>query len=302
MFPAGQVAHLVPASPLNASLYFDMVKWIFGKVFGDPNVASTAVQKLIHGAARAKKKSDKAGRSTGKREHHTGMKHMASNKIRLCSQKDYYDDNPFVLILPIYDIKKAKEWNGEGYSAIFMIDAKKGHDIGTVARLTNFHGITQKTATPLELETARGLLEATLKGMAHSLTGMSKRTHRFLNGKHWSIIKELQTKVSLTGKVIVPNRRAASDDSSDQVRVAKITFWSHESGQGHPAPDPLLLSIKAAINWSSFHDQKLLAAGDPPEDVDSDDESYIAEKTYLDWRNHIQNEKQEEAILGMQIG
>jgi hypothetical protein len=178
-----------------------------------------------------------------------------------------------VLILPIYDIG-AKKWNGEGYSAIFMIDATEKHDLSTVASLTNFHGIKH----------------------------MSKGTQSFLNSKHWDVINVLQTKLSSTGTVIVPQRLAAADDASDQARVAKITFWSHESGEGHPAPDPLLLSIKAAINWSSFHGQKLLAGGDPPEDVASDDESYIAEQTYLEWRTHVQNEKQKEEILGMRIG
>ena len=43
--------------------------------------------------------------------------------------------------------------------------------------------------------------------------------------------------------------------------VRKITFapaFGPFDRDGHPAPDPLLLAVKAALNWSAFHEEPLM--------------------------------------------
>jgi hypothetical protein len=47
----------------------------------------------------------------------------------------------------------------------------------------------------------------------------------------------------------------------------------------HPAPDPLLLTVKAAVVWSTRYKQQLLAGGEVKDDTDS--LSSQAEDEYL---------------------
>ena len=56
--------------------------------------------------------------------------------------------------------------------------------------------------------------------------------------------------------------------------VRLIKFSDHWNDEGHPAPDPLLLVVRAAITWSWRHGQKLLVASKEyhPGDSDGDDE------------------------------
>jgi hypothetical protein len=51
-----------------------------------------------------------------------------------------------------------------------------------------------------------------------------------------------------------------------------------------PAPDPLLLAVKAALNWSAFHEQHLMAAAEQ-DDSDSD-MSIAAMEEHLATREH----------------
>jgi hypothetical protein len=52
---------------------------------------------------------------------------------------------------------------------------------------------------------------------------------------------------------------------------------------GHPAPDPMLLTVKAAINWSWRHGQKLLEGGELFDEEPSE-LSVLAEEQYLEWQ------------------
>ena len=96
--PLGEIAHLVPASPLHASLYFDVAKWVFGEEFSREQVSAKTIQKLIHGAAEMIQKK------TDRRVKHTGLKHMACNKMRVACQATHYDRNPCLLVIPILTV------------------------------------------------------------------------------------------------------------------------------------------------------------------------------------------------------
>jgi hypothetical protein len=70
------------------------------------------------------------------------------------------------------------------------------------------------------------------------------------------------------------------------IKVCKIRFVRQVSSGGHPAPAPLLLVVKAAINWSAHDDQPLLAGGEVhDDDIDSDSSclSNLAEDQYLEF-------------------
>jgi hypothetical protein len=67
-----------------------------------------------------------------------------------------------------------------------------------------------------------------------------------------------------------------------------VQFAHHDCTTGHPAPDPLLLAVRAAVIWSWRNNQKLLAAGEIPEEDEFD---ILAHEQYLMWRDHSHRPK-----------
>jgi hypothetical protein len=270
----GEIAHLVPASPLHASLFHFVAGWAFG--LDSQRVAPEVVQKLIHGCQSG---------DNSRRLDHTGLKHLASNKIRLRGQKEYYDKLvPNVLIVPICNLVEAKNWNGEDYHAIVLIGAKKEVNLMDIAGGIGMQQI-HELATRDEIEKARELLTATLKGMAQALQKFKPNNAwaPFLAEKHQAVLTKLLDNFPAEGTVMVPT---AMEVEEQDLKVCKIQFVKQGSREGHPAPDPLLLVVKAAINWSAFHNQRLLSGGEVQDDDTDNDSSYLsilAEEQYLEW-------------------
>jgi hypothetical protein len=53
---------------------------------------------------------------------------------------------------------------------------------------------------------------------------------------------------------------------NSHLRVRKVIFGPVGDEAQHPAPDPLLLAVKAAVNWSKRHGPQLLASGELPDE------------------------------------
>jgi hypothetical protein len=141
-------------------------------------------------------------------------------------------------------------------------------------------------ALETEIEKARQLLEAVILGMAYSLLNCFKERERFLNDDAKDLVNSF-VNATESQKVKVPvlvARPASTPDAAEHRRVRVVEFSSHGAPQGHPAPDPLLLVVKAAINWSRRHDQPLRGAGEPPEEEDELD--ILAEEEFLERRNN----------------
>ena len=243
----GDIAHLVPASPLHASLYYNVAKWVFGL---GKDTSEEVVQKTIHGS-KTKGQND--------RFRGVGLKHFASNKLRLSSQARFFDTDANVLIIPIFEnFQEVREWNGSAYNAVFMIaaDNKKGQSIKAVADGVRF---TEKgeSATKDDIEFARISLALTIKALHASLCETEPCC---LAPSHKKLLKEYRDNfANLDGEKLLqlPKERNLNEHRP----VRKIKFVENGQINGHPAPDPMLLLVKAAINWSKFHNQQLLAGG-----------------------------------------
>ena len=70
---------------------------------------------------------------------------------------------------------------------------------------------------------------------------------------------------------------------------------------GHPAPDPTLLVMKAANNWSKAHDLKLLAGGEESEEDMMSERSLLALEMHMNLVNEMQKKQMNEEICGMEI-
>ena len=264
-------------------------------IFGVENASFQMTQKLIHGS------QPKSGQNR-RRENLVGVKHFATNKLRLQGQKKHYDDSPNVLIIPILDLKAMKQWNGDGYDALFLIgfpiDETERDDIilkSTVVG-TGFstHG---QEATRDEIEMARNVLDATVLALTFSLYKMIGNNHQF-NGAQKELLKALIPSIGESDIAKCPRNLSVENQ-----RVRKITFASlvdDDAGGGHPAPDPMLLAVKAANNWSAAHGRRLLAGAEPEEDEMSE-RSLLALDIHFAVCNDMKKRKMDEVIPGMYV-
>jgi hypothetical protein len=280
---SGDIAHLLPASATNASLYDDVAAWTLALPAGTDRLV---LQKCIHGSV-----SPPGNRITG-----TGLKHSVFNKIRLDGQAKFHDKLPCIMIVPVMTLDEVKGWNGGGYDALVMA----GPYDETRTRITSVcigmgEGMLKRgdIATVEETEVARCMLKQVVCGLAYSLI----RERADLTDVQQTALEVLRRDLSIqapeTLGLRVPNL------TNQNLHVRKVTF-SGQNDEGHPAPDPLLLTVKAAINWSWRHGQKLLAGGELSDDDEASELSALAEEQYLEWqRERLRPKNRQDLAQGL---
>jgi hypothetical protein len=274
---AGQLAHLIPASPQQATIYDDVATWALGltpvTLAANIDVVPTvdqlwaAKQRVIHGAKREE---------NGRRIADTGLKHSKFNKIFVVNQGVMLDTEACLLIVPCLSLDGVRNWNGEGYDAIVL------PEIGVSSTFTIQHvcastGMTAEppdieatVATEVQVEEARSLLESVLCGLAFSLANNNRPPDSISDDMDELLTNSRNVIVNVVGGVTVPVARVHERNLNNDERhpVRKITFGANGDTARHQAPDPLLLAVKAAVSWSKRNEQQLLAAGERPEDID----------------------------------
>ena len=269
--------------------------YVASMIFGVENASFQMTQKLIHGS------QPKSGQNIRK-ENLVGVKHFATNKLRLQGQKKHYDDSPNVLIIPILDLNAMKQWNGDGYDALFLIgfpidETERGDIIleSTVVG-TGFstHG---QEATRDEIEMARNVLDATVLALTFSINKMIVNKDQF-NDAQRELLNPLTPPIGESDIAKCPRKLSVENQ-----RVQKVTFASLvDSGAvgGHPAPDPMLLAVKAANNWSAAQGRRLLAVAETEEDEMSE-RSLLALDIHFAVCNEMKKREMDEVIPGMYV-
>ena len=289
--PSGEIAHLVPASFENSSLYYNVAKWVFGKSdlqdFEELNklIQGCFYEKLEGGISENEENKSK---ETGRRVPHVGLKHFTCNKIRLMGHGQHFDRNPNLIIVPTLSMDRILNWDGEGYDAIAMIGVKKEKKVVSLDAVASEVGFLKEgtNARDDEIEEARENLVVALKALAASLLHGDKP-----NNLPPERQKELETwivpftrGINCSKRLVLPIER--NDEERRPVRKISFLAQGQNDDNGHPAPDPMLLLIKSAVNWSMYNDQQLLATGE----IDDDDE--LSESSIFDGDN-TRNEKGE---------
>lgn len=277
-------AHLVPASVPSADTCWFVAEFLFGANSGVwDDEAWKKIRRLVHGT----NETDTSGNK--RRMDGTGIKHMMTNKIRLCSQEIYFDQHPSIVIVPIMDKPSALEWKtGEEYAAIILIDKQadeedvpEGHRISlnTVACMTEFSRATAElpTASGEEIEKAITLLQVYTRAIHYAQTKRKPPQLEFDDYK---------------GEFFYPKIHK----NFDGYKVRKISF----SNEGHPAPDPLLLVTKAIANIQMRHKFKMMAAADPA-DYFKSEQSIQAEEEYLEYLRHREKSVVHQNVVGMEL-
>jgi hypothetical protein len=267
-----EMGKLVPVTYDRASVYSDVTRCVLAL----EDDAKHDIQQAIHGSHEVQRRA---------RIPYTGIKHSLLNQIRLPGQVLFFEGQPCVVIVPIMKLERMKDWNLEGYEAIVLAGA-----CGTTTAAQAYRGIHmfqfEALATPHEIEIARLSLAQAVQGLAYSLVHRrSERREDSLEPAMRQLLESFRNDLHISapqGKIFVPMRPR---DGYYNLRVGQVSFQGHEhrarTPLTHPAPDPLLLLIKSAINWSMRNGQQLLVTGECP-DEDNEDDS-CREEENIEW-------------------
>ena len=257
--PAGDIAHLVPASVNGAHSYWFVTDFLFGF---DESRKWKETQCLLHGTNGTGSEGAKS------KIHHSGIKHMVTNKVLLANQRDYFDAAPCVMIVPILIPAHARDWTGGGYPAIMLIDRfgeGPPNTLESVCNLTHFTFYDESISNKAErkdLEIAEALLKHYTKAILYA------QLHR----------KPEQADFDFTAPATAFIPKLSGDVGGLHVR--KIYFSDNGSAKGHPAPDPLLLVSKAVAVLQKRHGC-VVARAEPADNHVLSDASIEAEEDYL---------------------
>ncbi|CAB9505464.1 expressed unknown protein [Seminavis robusta] len=243
----GDVAHFLPRSGPSAMFYGTVMKCALGTDTPAPN--ATVQQAMIHGVL------GKGGRKI----NHTGLKHNALNKCQFSRQKELYDQYPYFVLVPILDYAEVQDWTEKedrdlSYDALVLVGrSEEGLDFrDEVLRST--------PCSEGEAETALQLLEAFTKALSMELqasdfTDLPNIAPKKFKKEVRSELAQLETTKEKLEKDGTPILRLQKREVGE---LAKLSFQKNPS---NTVPDPFLLAVKAAVNWSYRCDTKLLPGG-----------------------------------------
>lgn len=194
----------------------------------------------------------------------SGLKHNILNKLKVKGQKEFMDNRPCMLIVPLLSVDETKAWkSGQPYAALVCIGAhrdERGNILDYSAAEVYadvFTELLPLCARDPDLVRAVELLSCFTRGLAHSLVTGDMFHDWDTNAAERQKLEAVQTKLIHAGnRVHVPilnDRRNLFQD----FRVAKIQFDATDNSLPNP-PDPFLLAVKAAIIWSWRNGEKLL--------------------------------------------
>ena len=187
------------------------------------------------------------------------------SKVFLEKQGQYYDtDDPSILIIPLLTLQQVMDWATDDttsaieYDVMAVTFGEKSEEASAI--LT--HALHE--CTPSEIELGRSLLETFVVGLAGSLKSKAVKesfTEDDLQNPElyrWSSLVNNIVDGTVT-RIDIP----AQKQSDTAVHVAKGRM-----SLGTSLPDPWLLMLKAAINYSASRGTKLMPACPPEEDDD----------------------------------
>ena len=317
-----EIAHLVPASVNDANTYWFVTDFLFGYI---KKRAWEVRSKLLHGTQDAKA-------TKPARIKNTGVKNAVTNKIFLTHSMLYFDTSPNLLIIPVFTVQEAKDWKDEGYDAIALIDAyafdtnktnrqnetalekeRKDtlEDVATETKFAKGDKRLSKIATGTDFAFGDTNLLATEEEIRKAHTLVKAYTNAIIGAqRHFApeeSRKDRRGNENLVGRLYNSQNLQYSDTKliwKPTQKVRKIRFASHSEEDGHPAPDPILLVTRAAVQLQRRRGIELAAVESQEKDWDDDRDtlSALAEDEFLLRRRFLQQRELEQQMIGREIG
>ncbi|KAG7372731.1 hypothetical protein IV203_018874 [Nitzschia inconspicua] len=262
------IAHLVPA---RKSVSHKQWLNVAAAVLGIPSTATLNVKKKAArgffpeeekhvGGTQSESNSDNTKVTKRRKMPGTGVIHFVTNKIRFDKQKTRLDgQDPTVLIVPVMTLDDAKNWRGEGYSAICLAGYPSGKEVNI----------------------ACDFLRAAVLALHDMIANLSQDELTLgvdPNHKANTLLQASEKARDLLCKVPGPITPLGEKP------VCLITFGGHEDVDMHPAPDPLLLVLKAANIFGIMAGMTMLANGPSDDDSDISMGDIIEEEAFLEAR------------------
>lgn len=208
----------------------------------------------------------------------TGINRSPFNLVAFAAQKEWFENNCGVIILPVMTVEEARDWDGGSYSIIVLCNdgsiARNHHcTAADIARHihVNSPDTTTSDATPGDILKAHELLKQSIKASAFVLeTKAGPETASKLWERYRSSLLALRS----GGRGIDANL----PDNSVQVPLAPIKPNNKlivkidlgnclssglQEGDAVAYPDPILLAFKSSVNWTREYHFQLLAEAEP---------------------------------------
>ena len=268
-----EIAHLVPAG---RSIAHKQWLNVAGAVVGlDNSTTFEAKKKAIRGCIDAGPPRS--------RKHGTGVVHFVSNKIRLANQAHVLDGmNPSCLIVPVMTLENAKAWKGEGYNAICLAGRPRGGILSPANSASPYGsiGLTKVELTSVfstcdanqeEINTACEFLKQAVFALHDMIENLQEHEIEYGSGNLRVACDEAKSKICKVPCII-------NEISSQRKPVCLVTFGKCDEDHLHPAPDPLLLVLRAANVFGIMAGMKMLASAMPEDGSDIISEGDIMEE------------------------
>lgn len=210
-----------------------------------------------------------------------GLNRSPFNLLSFLDQEVWFDKHPGVIVLPVMDEYKARDWDGGPYEIVIMcndIPTTAGADfIATRIGLTSTEQKLLQEASAEDMVKSVSLLSKVVKASAYCLEHKAgpdggrgatlwKRYREKLaaSRKQSSVVMTPRPKDGLDGKVPIPILKAKRPVGK---MVAKIdlALMIPQTPATPAYPDPLLLAYKSSINWTRIFGFKLMAEAEPSE-------------------------------------
>lgn len=199
------------------------------------------------------------------------------NKLRIKGQKEYMENRPCLIIVPLLSLEATKEWKrGEAYSALLRVGGYDGGGDLTAASEDVYKDTCIEFLPPCtreELVRATDLLACFTKGLAQSLFTSECFEDWNTNPAEQIKLENVRNKLTRTNQVHISHLRETN--WFRPLRVAKVSFDANNEGLPNP-PDPYLLAVKATIIWSWRNGEELLPGCFIPENDEWSERDEIA--------------------------
>lgn len=220
-----------------------------------------------------------------------GIRNLLCNIVRMSNQGPLFDKNPCVFIFPIYDLEATREWTGQGYDAIVVCASA---DVAQRIGMTNVPLQDAESASLSEIDTAVGLASTVCEFLAYSVL---QKTEIQVNEYQHDGDQAAHKRFREEKKIAAP----FSLSSLPQKPVLKISFVGHGNqnlGNGHPAPDPMLLAFKSCNNWCrKYAGFRMVAGAGPVELDDLSEEGQQNLQDYVAWQVAREKSRQHNDIM-----
>jgi hypothetical protein len=253
-------SHLIPNAIVGSRAY----GFVAEAALGLKNTGKVRRLKLVNGV-----QEEKADGKI-KRVKQSGLKHNKYNKLRLKMQANFFDNAPFVLIIPILSLQQVLGWDETTSADAASLRDNNSYDVMICASGDNAKECYKEIlgdysgegtqCTNGEIRTATQLLSTFAKALAtstfndevmESMTDQNKRSIAVA-----TILRRIEEARSAGhAKIMLPIVNNAVVGTNMNFRVAKAKVSKMTS-----LPDPYLVAVKAAANWFASQEQIMMPA------------------------------------------